>query len=153
MDLGDLLLMGKPLRVAAQAAAIPPTISPRLTAGEVSVLDFLLDRKDPCRIGQIAAHTGLAQSRVSTLIQKLLKRGWVKVATDVKDRRATTVQITQEVAGATRKALSRDAMAAIRKLVPGASEAELRRIERGLATLAATISRHRRDKKDHGVKT
>jgi len=72
--------------------------------GEFLVLqDLFLNGRSPIR--DIAARTGLAQSRVSTSVRAFTERGWAVTSADPADGRKTLVDLTGEVraAGARRR--------------------------------------------------
>jgi MarR family 2-MHQ and catechol resistance regulon transcriptional repressor len=48
-------------------------------------------------ISETVGRTGLAQSRVSTCVQELVKKGWVTTAADPDDGRRTLARVTPEV--------------------------------------------------------
>lgn len=61
-----------------------------LTATDTRTLE-LLDRLGPQSAGEIAAHTGLAATSVTALIDRLEARGLVRRAADANDRRKVLV--------------------------------------------------------------
>ncbi len=144
MLIGDLLLIAKRLQTAAHAAAIPAELHPRLTPGEISVLDFLIDQTEPVRVSDIVANSHLVQSRVSTVVQSLQRRGWVTVASAPADRRTTTVLLKREVAEAAHAALSQSAAGALQSLLKSATAADCRRIVGGLTLLATALRQNSR---------
>ncbi|HET6332130.1 MAG TPA: MarR family transcriptional regulator [Polyangiales bacterium] len=62
-----------------------------LTATDTRTLE-LLDRLGPQSAGEIAAHTGLAATSVTALIDRLEARGLVRRAADANDRRKVLVE-------------------------------------------------------------
>jgi len=132
-------MIAKRLQTAAQSAAIPDDIVPRLTPGEIRVLDFLFYQKDPARISDIAAHAQLAQSRVSSIVQSLKKRGWIHVRADPEDGRVTQVSLLPEVAEGASAVISRSAHEALEPLLNAATRENRRLILRGLELLAQTL--------------
>ncbi len=144
MLIGDLLLIAKRLQAAAHAAAIPAELNPRLTPGEISVLDFLIDQTAPVRVRDIVANSHLVQSRVSTVVQSLQRRGWVEIASDPADRRTTTVLLKREVAEAAHSALARSATGALQSVLRSATAAERKQIVSGLTLLATALRQNPR---------
>jgi DNA-binding MarR family transcriptional regulator len=102
MEMSDLYQLGR--RLAEIALADMGAGELDLTPGEFLVLqDLFLNGRSPIR--DIAARTGLAQSRVSTSVRSFTARGWAITAADPADGRKTLVDITEEVraAGARRR--------------------------------------------------
>jgi DNA-binding MarR family transcriptional regulator len=66
-----------------------------LTATDLKALGFL-DRLGALTAGEIAQHTGLATASVTSLIDRLEKRGFVRRVRDQKDRRKVFVEIDRE---------------------------------------------------------
>ena len=66
-----------------------------LTATDLKTLSFL-DRLGASTAGEIARHTGLATASVTSLIDRLEKRGFVRRRRDQKDRRKVFVEIDRE---------------------------------------------------------
>lgn len=139
MNYADMLLVSNALRCAALELIIPPDLEPRMSPGELRVTDFLIDQNEPVRVRDIVDHCQLAQSRASTIVQILLKRDWVEVSTDPKDRRTTTVKLKPQVAGPARELLTSDAKTAFDRLLASVSSKERKEIEKGLATFAKAL--------------
>ncbi|EDY84970.1 transcriptional regulator, MarR family [Verrucomicrobiia bacterium DG1235] len=141
MNYADMLLISNSLRSAALDSIVPPDLDPCVSPGELRVTDFLIDQNEPVRVRDIVDHCQLAQSRASTVVQTLQKRGWVEVSTDPKDRRTTTVKIKPEVAEPTRELLTSDANKAFEKLLEPLSNEERETIEKGLSCFVAVLRR------------
>lgn len=141
MQIGELLTAARKLEELAHAIAIPDDISPPLSAGEISVLSVLVTHGGPHAIREIVASTGLAQSRVSTIVQSLQRRGWAKHSTPKDDRRATVVEVTPDVVKAARRAMVREIKKEFAERLPKASSNEIAVIIRGLEMLVAVSSR------------
>ena len=60
----------------------------------------ILDRLGPLSAGEIAAHTGLATASVTSLIDRLEAKGFVRRARDADDRRRVIVELRAERASA-----------------------------------------------------
>jgi DNA-binding MarR family transcriptional regulator len=102
MEMADLYQLGR--RLAEIALADMGAGELDLTPGEFLVLqDLFLHGRSPIR--DIAARTGLAQSRVSTSVRGFTDRRWVVTSADPTDGRKTLVDLTAEVraAGAQRR--------------------------------------------------
>ena len=98
----DLYQLGR--RLAEIALADMGAGELDLAPGEFLVLqDLFLNGRSPIR--DIAARTGLAQSRVSTSVRAFTERGWAVTSADPADGRKTLVDLTEEVraAGAQRR--------------------------------------------------
>ena len=108
----ELYQLGRRLAEIAMASMSASQVD--LAPGEVFVLQDLFQHgRSP--IGDIAARTGLAQSRVSTSVRGFTERGWAVTSADPADGRKTLVDLTQEVraAGAQRRqARAEDSLAA-----------------------------------------
>lgn len=141
MNYADMLLISNSLRTSALEWIVPPDLDPRISPGELRVTDFLIDQNEPVRVRDIVDHCQLAQSRASTVVQTLLRRGWVEVSTDPADRRTTTVKIKPEVAEPARELLTSDAKNAFDKLLNSISSEDRETIEQGLTCLAAALRR------------
>jgi DNA-binding MarR family transcriptional regulator len=102
MEMTDLYQLGR--RLAEIALADMGAGELDLAPGEFLVLqDLFLHGRSPIR--DIAARTGLAQSRVSTSVRAFTDRGWAVTSADPDDGRKTLVDLTEEVraAGAQRR--------------------------------------------------
>ena len=90
----DLYQLGR--RLAEIALADMGASELDLAPGELFVLqDLFLHGRSPIR--DIAARTGLAQSRVSTSVRAFTERGWAVTSADPADGRKTLVDLTEEV--------------------------------------------------------
>jgi DNA-binding MarR family transcriptional regulator len=67
-----------------------------LSATDLKALD-LLQRMGPQTAGEIATHTGLATASVTSLIDRLERKGFVRRAGDPADRRRVVVTLTRKV--------------------------------------------------------
>ncbi|MCL1827675.1 MAG: MarR family transcriptional regulator [Candidatus Cloacimonetes bacterium] len=63
---------------------------------ECNVLHFLLQKKRPVNMKEIAGHINVSYSRITHLIDSLLKKGFVTRISGVDDRRVYFAQITPE---------------------------------------------------------
>jgi DNA-binding MarR family transcriptional regulator len=102
MEMSDLYQLGR--RLAEIALADMGAGELDLTPGEFLVLqDLFLHGRSA--IGDIAARTGLAQSRVSTGVRSFTQRGWAVTSADPADGRKTLADLTEQVreAGARRR--------------------------------------------------
>jgi MarR family 2-MHQ and catechol resistance regulon transcriptional repressor len=94
MEMSDLYQLGR--RLAEIALADMGAGELDLTPGEFLVLqDLFLHGRSA--IGDIAARTGLAQSRVSTGVRAFTERGWAITSADPADGRKTLVDLTEQV--------------------------------------------------------
>ncbi|MDQ8203485.1 MarR family transcriptional regulator [Pelagicoccus sp. SDUM812003] len=141
MNFADMLLVSNSLRSAALEWIVPPDLDPRISPGELRVTDFLIDQNEPVRVRDIVDHCQLAQSRASTVVQTLQKRGWVEISTNPDDRRTTTVKIKPEVAKPARELLTSNAQNAFEKLLESISTEERETIEKGLQCFADVLRR------------
>lgn len=139
MNYADFLLISNRLRSVVLEFIVPPGLEPRISPGELRVTDYLIDQAEPVRVRDIVEHCQLAQSRASTIVQILQKRGWVEVSSDPEDRRVTTVKLKPEVAEPTRQLLISDANEVLDRLLDSASKKDRKTIEDGLACLAKTL--------------
>jgi len=95
--MSDLYQLGR--RLAEIALADMGAGELDLTPGEFLVLqDLFLNGRSPIR--DIAARTGLAQSRVSTSVRSFTERGWAITSADPADGRKTLADLTDEVRAA-----------------------------------------------------
>ena len=95
--MSDLYQLGR--RLAEIALADMGAGELDLTPGEFLVLqDLFLNGRSA--IGDIAARTGLAQSRVSTGVRAFTERGWAITSADPADGRKTLVDLTEQVRAA-----------------------------------------------------
>ena len=110
-----------------------------MSPGFLAIVEDLADHPDSS-IGSVASRTGLAQSLVSNTVALLSRRGVVAVSRDHRDRRRTVVNITEEA----RRSLinprgKRPVDEALRKVLTGFSEPQLRRIETLLDELSTSL--------------
>jgi MarR family 2-MHQ and catechol resistance regulon transcriptional repressor len=102
MEMSDLYRLGRCLAEIALTDMGAGELD--LTPGEFLVLqDLFLNGRSA--IGDIAARTGLAQSRVSTSVRSFIERGWGITSADPADGRKTLADLTDQVraAGARRR--------------------------------------------------
>jgi DNA-binding MarR family transcriptional regulator len=144
ITIDQLVRAAKGLTALAQDIAIPKDIEPPLTPGELSVISLLVRNPEPTSIGELARMTRLAQSRVSSVVRSLLRRGWVAVTTPTHDRRATLVRPRKEVVEGARRVLSADIATRLAGELREASSTELKAIVRGLETLNDVLDRQSR---------
>ena len=136
------MYLTKRLNSAVQANATTVPVHPPLNPGELIVIGHLVRQNIPCSIKEIVEQTGLVQSWASKSVQGLRKRGWVVIKPDPADRRITRVSATSQVLQAATAYYSTDASTVLASLLPDATEAELKIVERGLATLAEGLRRN-----------
>lgn len=145
LTLWNIHYIAKRLSMAAQEASeasiVAEKVDPPLTQGEASVLEYLLAQSDYRSIREIVHSTGIVQSWVSTVVKSLVKRGWVETGTDPRDRRVTTVKVTEEIRKETREVLRQDAEYALGPMLENASETEVEVIEAGLVKLLEVFKR------------
>ncbi|UKY48951.1 MarR family winged helix-turn-helix transcriptional regulator [Streptomyces inhibens] len=135
MNLAELHRLGRRLTAAA-ASAMKGASDPGST--ELLVLECLFTA-GPQPVGAIAQHTGFAQSRVSTVVAALHKRGLVELGTDPADRRRTVAKIAEHARTQARQARSRDAEPTLRQMLPGLPDAELDAMIAALRTLHGAL--------------
>lgn len=141
MNLGTLFHLSRRLNAVLKASALDHGLEPPLTQGEIITLEFLLAQTGPISIRAIVEHTNIAQSWISAVVKSLMKRGWVDVARDRKDRRTTTVRLKGEVVIAARETLSQSAMPLFQQLAPGTSKHELEAINQCFDQVFALMGR------------
>jgi DNA-binding MarR family transcriptional regulator len=139
MNLGDIHYLARCLRERALAASIP--VDPPLVAAELAVLDHLFRHPEGARVGDIARGTLLAQSRVSTVVVRLKRRGWITTRVPPEDARSTLVVVRPEVIAGTQRFLQGSASALIERMLPGASQSERAAVIRGLSILVRELRR------------
>jgi MarR family transcriptional regulator, 2-MHQ and catechol-resistance regulon repressor len=94
MKTSDLIWLGQRLAEAgrsemrAHAAGVP--------TAELLIMGDLLDNP-PSTITALAERTGYAQSRVSTAVASMVKRGWAQTRSDPRDGRRTLVFVPDRV--------------------------------------------------------
>ncbi|MCZ1006923.1 MarR family winged helix-turn-helix transcriptional regulator [Streptomyces lydicus] len=135
MNLAELHHLGRRLTAAATSAMKGAS---DLGSTELLVLECL-DITGPQPVGAIAQRTGFAQSRVSTVVAALHKRGLVELGTDPADRRRTVAKIAEHARTQAKEARSREAEPTLRQMLPGLSDAELNAVISALRTLNAAL--------------
>jgi len=140
MNLGDIHYIARCLSERALAASIP-VLDPPLIASEIAVLHHLFRHPEGARVGDIARSTLLAQSRVSTVVTRLKKRGWITTRTPPEDARSTVVAVRPEVVAGTQCVLQGKASALIERMLPDASQPERSVVIRGLSILLRELRR------------
>jgi DNA-binding MarR family transcriptional regulator len=85
------------------------------------------------------ARTGLAQSRVSTCVQELVKRGWVHTMADPNDGRRTLAEVTPEVYEEGMKRRARRAEDALTSVLKDAAPEERAELAHALERLHALL--------------
>jgi DNA-binding MarR family transcriptional regulator len=138
MNLDDIHYVARCLRERALAASIP-ALDPPLIASEIAVLSHLVRHPKGARVGDIARGTLLAQSRVSTVVMRLKKRGWITTRIPPEDARSTVVAVLPEVIAGTERVLQGNASALIERMLPGASPSERLAVIRGLSILVREL--------------
>jgi DNA-binding MarR family transcriptional regulator len=117
----DLYVLGRTLTDAAFRAT--RAAEQGLSAGEFAVLHDVYDY-GPTPVSAIVARTGLAQSRVSTVVQHLAGRGWVLARTDPADRRKTLVEVADHVKDEGDRIRALDVAEALAPILDGRDAAE-----------------------------
>ncbi|WP_405743240.1 MarR family winged helix-turn-helix transcriptional regulator [Streptomyces sp. NBC_01525] len=135
MNLAELHQLGRRLTAAAtsvmkDASDLGPT--------ELLVLECLYTA-GPQPVGAIAQHTGFAQSRVSTVVATLHKRGLVELGADPADRRRTVAKIAEHARAQAREARSRDAEPTLRQMLPELSAAQVEAVIAALRALNGAL--------------
>ncbi|MEU1942918.1 MarR family winged helix-turn-helix transcriptional regulator [Streptomyces sp. NPDC059474] len=131
MNLADLHHLGRRLTAAATSAMKDAS---DLGPTELLVLECLYTT-GPQPVGAIAQRTGFAQSRVSTVVASLHKRGLVELGADPADRRRTVAKIADHARAQAGEARSRDAEPTLRQMLPGLPDAEVDAVIAALKTL------------------
>lgn len=139
MNLGDIHYLARRLRDAAREATIPPSLNPPLLPSEMVVFDDLAHHPGGRRIGDIARQTLLAQSRVSTVVSRLKRRGWVVTRIPPEDTRATEVEIRPEVLEGMKSVFAENAAPCLDRLLEGMGSKDRAVVQRGLETLLAHL--------------
>jgi DNA-binding MarR family transcriptional regulator len=138
MNAGQLHHLARLLREVATAATADPGELP-VSAGDLAIAEDVAHHEGTS-IGQIAQRTGLAQSLVSKTVAAMRDAGVLVTAPDPSDGRRMLVSVDPaaraELFGSR---AARPIDAAIRKVQPGASDAEVRRINELLDDLAAQL--------------
>ena len=109
-----------------------------LTAAELDALSALAERA-PCPVGAIASETGYRPSTLTSILDRLVARGWVVRTLSADDRRSFVVALTPRGARAVRR-LSRRLAAlerAVRRQVAGAHLETLAALPARVGALAA----------------
>lgn len=136
MNLAELHQLGRRLTAVA-ISAMKDTSD--LGPTELLVLECLYTT-GPQPVGTIAQRTGFAQSRVSTVVAALHKRGLVELGTDPADRRRTVAKIAEHARTQAREARSRDAEPTLRQLLSALPVAEVDAVTAALKTLNRALS-------------
>ncbi|MFI6729665.1 MarR family winged helix-turn-helix transcriptional regulator [Streptomyces atratus] len=136
LELAELHHLGRRLTAAAisamkDASDLGPT--------ELLVLEHLYTA-GPQPVGAIAQRTGFAQSRVSTVVAALHKRGLVELGADPADRRRTVAKIADHARAQAREARNRDAEPALRQMLPALADTEVDAVIAALKTLNSALS-------------
>jgi DNA-binding MarR family transcriptional regulator len=132
MDMSDLYQLGRRLTELAYEG---------MGAGQldISASEFLVLRdlymNGESSIGEMVERTGLAQSRVSTSVANLRRRGWVETGPDRDDGRKTIARVTSDVRleGDRRRGVS--AEGALERVLADANPSERAQLARALERL------------------
>ncbi|WP_248001279.1 MarR family winged helix-turn-helix transcriptional regulator [Streptomyces sp. RPA4-5] len=135
MNLAELHQLARRLTAAATAAMKDTS---DLGPTELLVLECLY-LAGPQPVGAIAQRTGFAQSRVSTVVAALHKRGLVELGADPADRRRTVAKIAEQAGAQAREARNRDAEPALRQMLPTLPDAEADAVIAALKTLSRAL--------------
>ncbi|UKY49810.1 MarR family winged helix-turn-helix transcriptional regulator [Streptomyces inhibens] len=135
MNLAELHQLGRRLTAAAISAMKGAS---DLGPTELLVLECLYTT-GPQPVGAIAQRTGFAQSRVSTVVAALHKRGLVELGADPADRRRTVAKIAERAGAQAREARSRDAETTLRQMLPALPDAEVDAVIAVLKTLSRAL--------------
>lgn len=135
MNLADLHQLGRRLTAAATSAMKDTS---DLGPTELLVLECLYTT-GPQPVGAIAQRTGFAQSRVSTVVAALHKRGLAELGTDPADRRRTVAKIAEHARTQAKEARSRDAEPTLRQLLPALTDTDVDAVIAALGTLNAAL--------------
>jgi MarR family transcriptional regulator, 2-MHQ and catechol-resistance regulon repressor len=94
VKVGDLVWLGQRLADAGRSEI--RASAPDIPAAELIVMGDLLSNP-PSTITSLAERTGYVQSRVSTAVAGMVKRGWAQTRSDPADGRRTLVFIPEDV--------------------------------------------------------
>ncbi|WP_331766792.1 MarR family transcriptional regulator [Embleya sp. NBC_00896] len=144
LNLAGLHNLGRRLTAAA-AAAMKDTSD--LGTTELLLLECLYtDGAQP--VGALARRTGFAQSRVSTVLAALRRRGLVDLAPDPADRRRTLAEIAPHARAQAGQARNRDAEPTLRALLAALPRADADKVISALGTLDAALGDNQPDPAD-----
>jgi MarR family 2-MHQ and catechol resistance regulon transcriptional repressor len=132
MEMSDLYQLGR--RLAEIALTDMGAHELGLSPGEFLVLQDLF-LNGASAVGEIAARTGLAQSRVSTSARAFAERGWATTAADPRDGRKTLVDLTAEVRAAGTRRRTGRADKTLHAALAGVDESERAELLGALARL------------------
>ncbi|MEI5135163.1 MarR family winged helix-turn-helix transcriptional regulator [Streptomyces libani] len=135
MNLAELHQLGRRLTAAATSAMKDTS---DLGPTELLVLECLYTT-GPQPVGVIAQRTGFAQSRVSTVVAALHKRGLVELGADPADRRRTVAKIAEQARAQAQEARSRDAEPTLRQMLPALADSDVDAVIAALRTLNAAL--------------
>lgn len=130
----DALLAGRESSTAS--VLLHSVIAERLglSATDTKTLDVLL-RHGPLTAGQLAEHTGLATASVTSLIDRLERRGYVERVRDTADRRRVFVHAKPESLAAFEPHMA-GFVKGLEELLQGYSDEELAAIARFMRAAA-----------------
>jgi DNA-binding MarR family transcriptional regulator len=137
MNLTDLRQLGKRL-VAETEAAMTETAGFNLKPTEVTVLTALF-ANGKLSIGDIAKHAGFAQSRVSTAVASLCRRGYTDIERDATDGRKTMVVLGARAEEVTVEAMQQEALPLVATLFPESSADQAEQTMRQLECLRKAL--------------
>lgn len=138
MNLTELRHLGRYLAAGAEAA-MKTSAGPDLNAAEILVLQTLFTT-GALPVGEIAQHTGFAQSRASTAVASLHDKDLVDLSRDPADRRRTVVSVSEHARTRARTVENQEAAPVVARLFPAATPDDLTRLMEVLGRLHAAIA-------------
>jgi MarR family 2-MHQ and catechol resistance regulon transcriptional repressor len=136
--LGQRLAEAGRIEIRAQAADVP--------TAELLLMGDLLDHP-PSTITALAERTGYAQSRVSTAVSSMVKRGWAQTRSDPKDGRRTLVFVPDRVRRAAQDFRRDTENQTLEHLLAGRSPARRKTIIAALEELLEVLREPARDER------
>jgi DNA-binding MarR family transcriptional regulator len=138
VDAGQLHRLARSLREIATTATADPG-EPPVSAGDLAITEDVAHHEG-ASIGQIAQRTGLAQSLVSKTVAAMRDEGVLMTTPDPRDGRRMLVSLDQATRADVFSArAARPIDAALRKVRPGTSTAEIHRIDELLDELTRLL--------------
>ena len=114
----------------------------RLGAQSMAVLQHLA-MSGPLTIGEAAEHFGRAQSVVSEMVDRLVRRGLVERMRDARDRRRTLIWLTSQARGLLERAPQVLSGEQVARALSSMSAAERSGLVRGMTALVRAADEHR----------
>ena len=134
------VVFGTIFSVSNRLQRVLDAVLPELTAKQFWLIIVLSLFKDPPTLGEVAEASDTSHQNVRKLLERLEAKGFVELAPDPHDSRATRIRMTAKASG-WGASTGGQASSFMEELFKGISHDDLATVARSLLTIHATLGR------------